>query len=91
MPKSRIAEKAAATCRPPIPEPQYLKELFCRYMKAYGMNQESIARQLNCTTQNVSYKLNRKSSAWSFQEIKDFCNILNCPIDEAVKAVTFRL
>ena len=90
MPRTRFDVLAAELKKPEIPEPMYLKELFMRYAKAYGMSFSDIGAALGCSGPNVSQLMNRPTSKWTVSQIRDFCRVLHVPIAEAVAAAQWR-
>ena len=86
MPRTRIDALAQELKRPEIPAPMYLKELFLRYAKAYGMSCAEIGAALGCSAANVSQLLNRPTARWTVSQIGAFCDVLHVPISEAVAA-----
>ena len=88
MPKIRqknYKQERVAAC---IPPPNYLNELFTRYMKAQHITTDILAERMNCTGQNVRYKLSRPVAAWKVGELESFCNLINCPLQMAFEAIT---
>jgi len=88
MPKVKQINYKQERIKANIPPPNYLSELFTRYMKAQHITTDILAAQLNCTGQNVRYKLSRPAAAWKIGEIESFCDLLNCPVDMAFEAIT---
>lgn len=86
MPRTRLDALAAELSKPVIPEPMYLKELFTRYAKAYGMSCADIGAALGCSGPNVSQILNRPTEKWTIEQLRSFCDVLHVPFAEAVAA-----
>ena len=91
MPRTKLAAYGAELTKPQIPEPMYLKELFQRYARAYGMNFSDIGAALGCSAANVSILLNRPTAKWTILQINQFCEALHVPIAEAVAAAHLEL
>lgn len=87
MPKVKYRNYKQERVQAMIPPPNYLVELFTRYMKAQQITTDQLAAHLSCTGQNVRYKLSRPAAAWKIGEIESFCDILNCPIETAYQAI----
>lgn len=86
MPKTKQFNFMQERVKDMIPPPNYLNELFSRYMKAQHITTDDLAAIFKCSGQNIRYKLSRPAAAWKIGEIENFCNALNCPIEAACKA-----
>ena len=93
MPKTKLeacvkAMKAADRKQPTnIPPPNYLSELFRRYMKAQKLSAAAVGKKLNCTGQNVTHMINRDVDQWKCADVAIYAAVINCPLNEAYEAV----
>lgn len=68
------------------PKINYLAALFSAYRKERNMTSEDIAKKIGCTAQNVRVQLNKPAEDWNIKRLKQYCAVLNIPLEEALMA-----
>lgn len=84
MPKTRIDNFQKKGID--VPPPNYIKELMQRYMKAQKLSTDFIGCKLGVSGAAVRHMINRPASAWTIDELRKYCNVLNIPLEDALKA-----
>lgn len=68
------------------PKANELAALFRAYRKERGMTSEAMAQALGCSPENVRYQMNKPGDQWNIGALKKYCDVLEIPYEEAMRA-----
>ena len=68
------------------PKRNYLAELLRAYRKERKMTSDQLAKVLGVTPSTVRAQLNKPADKWQIGRLKEYCDVLGIPYDEAVMA-----
>ncbi len=63
-----------------IPPCNPVSETVWRYARFYHLTTDDIGKALGCSGSNVRYMLKRPLDCWRMDEIKRYCEVVNCPM-----------
>lgn len=64
--------------------PNYLHDIFRRYMQANGMTSKSMAALLGVSDVAVRQQINKDPKLWRICDLEEYCEILQIPMQEAL-------
>ena len=70
------------------PAVNYLAALLREYKRISGLTSEDIAKEMNCTAENVRAQIGKPAEMWSVGHLMRYCDIIGIPYQEAFEAAT---